>query len=354
MVEYAVTLVARVPAEIGPPTFAELGPLMPSSFSYDGCLNGSGMFEGTSNVRALNDDIKQRLRDPLHYPSEVWIWRNDALVWAGPVLGIRVADGQATITARCLLAYIEYMVVPNDRTFADVEQFEIIARLIDDWQNLDYGNFGLDVSEYLPPGATTSGVVRSLGVLGIEKHSVGEIINTFAGINNGFDWYLEPATRKIKFAHPRKGIDLSSSVFVEQGIEASEVSLSVAPGVVVTDAYGIGTGGDVSLSSHQEALDAQASFGRVSGVVEIDGAVDQTTLNDATLSFLNSRQTALIVPGGTIKPTPEADVPSFGLGDTISWSHDPGLGRITGAYRVASKKITVSQGGAERMEIQFE
>ena len=74
MADYSVVLVGRAPAQAAPPTFTELGPLVPTSFSYSDSLNVAGTFEGTTDVNALNDDIKQRLRDPLNYPSEVWVF----------------------------------------------------------------------------------------------------------------------------------------------------------------------------------------------------------------------------------------------------------------------------------------
>lgn len=353
MADYSVVLVARAPNMAAPPTFTELGPLLPTSFSYGNVLNGSGSFEGTTNVKAINDDVKTRLRDPLNFPSEVWVYRNSDIVWAGPVMGVKVANEIITINASGLLAYIDYMIIPSDKTFSATEQFEIAAELIDDWQNLDYGDFGLDVTEYLPPGATTSGVTRDLMVLGQEKHQVSAIIGNFIGLDNGFDWYAEPDTRNIKFANPSQGSDLTASVYIEQGIEQSEVALSVAPSVIASEAFGVGTGGASPLSSTLANTSLRSAFGRVGAVVAVDGAVDQSTLDDVTQGFLDNRQTALVVPGGTIKPTPEADVTSFGIGDLVNWSHDPGLGAITGQYRVALKKVNVDQGGTERMEVKF-
>ena len=52
-------------------------------------------------------------------------------------------------------------------------------------------------------------------------------------------------------------------------------------------------------------------------------------------------------------PIVGADVDDFGVGDTITYTFDAGLGQQTGTYRIVKRTITVAESGQETMAVEF-
>jgi len=348
MAIYSVVLVGRVPNAATPQTLTELGPLTPTSFSYTDVINAAGTFQCSTPASALNDDIKLRLRDPMNYPSEVWVYRDTVKVWAGPLMGVDVKNEIVTINASGLLAYVDYMVVEVDKNYSATDQFTIVTDLIDDWQVQAYGDFDIDTSS-----VGTSGTTRDLTIVGAERQTINAVLDSFIALDNGFDWYVNPSTRALVLASPQRGTDLSATYLIERGIKTGDIRLTVAPGIIVSEAFGVATGSNATINSDLSNTTVRQNFGRVAGVITADGDVDATTLADVTQGFLDARTTALIVPGGMVRDTDEASIATLEVGDTVSWTYDSGIGEITGAFRVGLKKVKVDAKGEELMEVKF-
>jgi hypothetical protein len=351
---YTISLAARVPAASGPPTLTEVDRLVADSFSYTDELNRPGAADLSCKISSLSSAVKARLINLAAFPSEVWIYRDSTMVWAGEIQ-TGVIDGQ-TLKLNCagLLGYTFRMGIEADVVYSGVDQFTIAQDLIDDAQALAYGNYGL-----ITTGIGTSGVVRDRRYLASELNSVGKRLQELAAVLDGFDMYVIPANRVVVLSYPSRGTDLSASVFLDKlNIDSASVAFSVAPDDLVTDVLGTGTGQDVNgtqvtITSQRSNATLRASYGRSWAGQNFDGVIVLSTLNSAGDGYLGARNGQFFQPGISIIPRVGAGPADFAVGDTLTYAFDAGLGMQTGLFRVGKRKVSVDASGKERMALDF-
>jgi len=347
MATYNVIAVQRTPQAATVPTLAELGPLS-ASIEYTDSLNESPEGKFGVNVDSLQDDIKASLLDPVAQPLEVWVYRDSVKVFAGPVVGGEIKDSILTLTCRGLEFYTAYMLVETAKTWSSIDQYTIATDVIDDWQAQTYGNYGIDTS-----AISTSGTTRSLAIPGDEEpRVVYEVLRDLSGLDNGFDWWVDPTDDELKLAAAR-GSDLSASVFLELGVKSSSIRFTVAPGWIASEVFATATGGATVITTSKSNTTLRNSWGRSGVGISMDDDPDATTLGDAAQSFLDARESVFFVPGPDLMPVAGVDVDDFGVGDTIAYTYDAGLGQQTGDYRIRKRRVTVGPEGQELMAVDF-
>lgn len=346
---YDLVAVARTPNQATGPTLAELGPLY-GTFTLTEVLDGPDELQVEVLVETLNEDIKVRLRDPLTYPLEVWLYRDGQIIFAGPVVGGTMRDSKLQMMSLGLLHYLRYMVLSTDYSVVATDQLTVVKDLIDSWQDQDYGDFGLVTSTM-----GTSGVTRDISLPGsTEPQIIYEVVYALGQANNGFDLWVDPSTREVAPFYPERGTDLSSSVFLERGIKSSEVRFSVGPGVVGSEFFGTATGpNSEALLSSASNTTVRSTFGRAGVALSIDLVDDQTLLDDFVTAYANARKTVLFSPGAELLPVAGADWEDFAVGDTVTYTFDAGLGTQTGAYRIAKRSLAVDASGTETIGVEF-
>lgn len=349
---YSVVAVARTPQAAAAPTLSELGPLV-GSFSWVETTRGAGSASVSVNADSLDDTIKARLRELGTNPVEVWVYRDSTKVFAGPVVSVGVQGPIVTLTCGDLLTYLAYMLVPTNKSWSATEQTTIVKTLIDDWQALSYGDFGLDTSSMASTGTT-----RTHDIAGAtEFPSVLEETLRLSQADNGFDIYIDPDTREVVIASPLRGSDLSTGVFLERGIGSSNLLISVAPGIAASEVYGVGTGPDLDppLASTGSDTDFREAFGRTGLATRYDPVVNQAMLDDLVARDAGLVAAQFFVPApNSLFQVSDGRYEDFGAGDIVTYSHDSGLGTHTGAYRVASRQMAVGADGTETMSVEFE
>ena len=349
MATYTAVAVRRTPAQAAGPTLTELGPLN-AVFTYSDALYEASEGVFVMDVDALGADIKQALRDLAAEPLEVWLYRDSNIVFAGPVLGGDIKDGALTLNCRGLEIYTAYMLVTTDTTYTAQDQHTIAKALVDDWQALDYGDFGIETATV---GA--SGTNRDLFIPGAtEPRMVYELLYEFGSVNNGFDWYIDPDTRELTLG--TRGNDLSASVFLERGVRSPDIGFAIGPGLLASEVSATGTnsGLETPLTTTVTNATLRASFGRCGFALTADGADTAGLLSDAATAALNDRSGGLFVPGPGLVPVAGAGVDDFGAGDTITYTFDAGLGQQTGSYRIGKRTVSVGSEGQETITVEFE
>ena len=347
MATYNVVAVQRTAQSSAVPTLAELGPLE-ASIEYTDILNEAPEGRFVMDVDSLQADIKTSLRDPIAQPLEVWVYRESTLVFKGPMVGGQLDAGMLTLTARGAEFYTAYMLVETAKTFAAVDQYTIATDLIDDWQVQTYGNYGLDTS-----AIGTSGTTRSLVIPGDEEpRVVYELLLEMAGVDNGFDWWVDPTDGELKLAAAR-GSDKSASVFLERGVISPAIRFTVAPGHIASEVYAASTGGATVLTTSKSNTSLRSAWGRAGVGISVDDDPDATTLGDAAQAYLDERDSTLFLPGPEMIPVAGAGVEDYNVGDSVTYAYDAGLGQQTGTYRLRRRKVTVGSDGQERMAVDF-
>ena len=350
IVTYELVVVARTPQPTGPPVLAEVDAVNWTGLSYTDELSRPQTLSAGCKVSTLPESVLSRLRQMRDLPSELWLYRNSRKVFAGPLLGWQVQGDALSLQARGLLHYLRYWLVTTDLTFTNVDQFTIGAQLVDHWQGLDYGHFGIDTSE-----VGLSGFTRDAAYLANELHNVGQRIGELGGRRNGFDAEVDPASRKLRFWHPTQGIDRSSEIiFDARSIASPNVQMSVAPGDLASEVLATGTGPEQAALYAVATNDAvRVTFGRVGLSANFDLVSVQGTLDDHAQGLLDSVDDALFYPGPDLAVFPDTDLSSYGVGDRVGYSYDAQLGLQTGTFRVAKRAVTVAGSGRERVAVEF-
>ena len=346
MATYNIVAVQRTPAQLVGPTLAELGPLE-ASFSYTDQLNEAPEATLVLDTDGVQEDIKDSLRDLLAQPLEVIIYRDSVGVFQGPVVGGNIVNTELTLDCRGLEFYTAYMVVETDKTFTTIDEFTIFKELVDDWQNQDYGDYGIDTVS-----VGTSGTTRTYAIPGAtETRNLYEQLIDIA-YEWGYDWYVDPDTRELTLGV--RGSDKSATVFLERGVQSANVEFGIPPGSLVSELYALGTAsGESPLTTTKTDTAVRNTFGRVGLPVTFDGADDATNLSDAADAYIADRGSAYFAPGPAIVPITGAGVDDFNVGDTVTYTFDAGIGQTTGAWRVRKRTVSVDPTGKESMQVEF-
>ena len=353
MAVFEVVLVNRIPAITGAPTLTVVNRLVVDTISYTEELNRPGTATLSCPVQSLSSDVKARLVDLAANPSEVWIYADSTLAWAGEIQTLQMQGQNVTLNCVGLLGYTFRMGVIADLTYAATDQFTIAAGLINQWQAQTYGNYGIDTST-----VGTSGVVRDRVYLRNELHNVGQRLSELGAVLDGFDIKVDPSTRKLVLTYPVSGTDLSASVFLdERNIDSASIAVSVAPADLVSDVAATGTatstgGTNTTLYSARSTSSVQTSYGRSWDSTTFDGVSVQATLDGHADAYLQARSKQLLQPGLTVVARVGSNVGDFHAGDTISYNYDAGLGLQTTTLRVAKLTVSVDSAGKQRLQVE--
>lgn len=354
MTALSASIVARVPASSGPPALVEVDRLVFDELTYIDELNRPGSATLGCPIQSLSSAAKERLAALHTFPSEVWVYRGSTLAWAGELQTLALQGQVVNLGCAGLLGYTFRMGVTSTLTFSADDQFAIAAGLVDHWQNLAYGNYGIDTSS-----VGTSGVVRDREYLRDELHNIGTRLAELGAVNNGFDMHVNAATRALVLSSPTRGTDLSGSVFFdERNIDSAGVALSVTPEDLVTDVSVTGTRetatGENSVTYADRAnTGLRATYGRSWSGQNFQNVTVAETVEGHGDAYLDARSTTLFQPGVSLVPRVGADVGDFGPGDLVSYSYDAGLGRQSGTYRISKVMVSVDSDGKQRIGVEF-
>ena len=346
MATYEIVAVGRTPQQLTGPTLAELGPLR-GAFSLTETLNDAGEFSINVNMGTLTSDIKTRLRDLADTPMEIWVYRDSVAIFKGPVVGGNINNDNVSMTARGLLFYLYYMLVETDKTWNNIDTYTIAAEMVDDWQDQDYGNYGVSTVS-----VGTSGTTRDHFIAGAtESPRVFDSVKAFA--EGVFDFWVDPTDRELNFG--AKGSDKSATVFLERGIQSPNIQFSVAPDYLASEVYATGTGPDVdpALTVTKSNTTLRQAFGRVGMGITHDPVKDSDHLDDLAQADLDDRGAMYFKPGPGMIPVPDADWDDFETGDLVTFTHDAGLGQVSGTYKLGKRTLTVGNNGQEMISVEF-
>ncbi len=353
-VQYELVCMARIPQTTGPPLLLAVDPIDWTGLSYTDELSKPQQLQAGCQISGLTDAVVQRLRNLDELATELWLYRLGKLVFAGPLLGWQVQGETLTFNASGLLAYLKMMVIQQDLVFSQVDQFTMAHTMVDQWQNLDYGNFGIDTST-----PSLSGVLRDGTYLQKELHNVQQRVTELGARQNGFDVSVDPSSRRFTLDYPIKGVDRSSGedaiVFDDRNVTSPNIVASAAPGDVASEGYGTGTnsgaGGD-TIFSVASNLELRSRYGRSAVTATFDGVSQQDTLDAYTQGLIDARGNVLLVPGPNVRVTPDSDLGGYDVGDTVSYQLHSRLS-VAGAFRIRKRQVTVSKTGQESTSIQF-
>jgi hypothetical protein len=343
---WEAALVAVTPASSGPPTYTELCGFQWKSLTLLEELAGPGMCTLGVEVDTIEAVGKTRLLNLAITPAELWIRRTTgptatSIVFAGPITSCHIVDRNATITAPGLLAYLGYWLRDSDFTASNVDQATIVQQLVDQWQAQAYGNDGIVTTALTP-----TGVLRTLNLLGVDGKYIDAVVTTMGQRDNGFDLTINPTTRQLLMWSPRKGNDLTASVFLDRrSIASPDVSWTVAPGQVGSEVFASSSSDTgVTLTSIKSNPTLRATFGRAYVSRQYDDISVQATLDDYATRTITDVGAQHFTVAPKLIPVTGFGYGDFATGDLVTYDYDAGLGQQTFPIRVASIETTLDDG----------
>lgn len=349
MATYDVILVRRTPQSASAPTLVAMGPIKWTSLTVTKECGGAGSIDVTATVDSLDSVTKPSLIDLRSSPCEIWCYRDAVLIHAGPLLGYRIRERSIQFAGAGLLAYLGYMVRTTAYSATAADQSAIVKALIDDYQALTYGNFGLVTSTL---GAT--GIPRDLTLLAADLKQIDRVITDMGTSNNGFDLEADPLTRGLLIHSPRQGADLSATVIIDQRSIGDPVySQFVGPGQLASDvAVSSSSSAGGSLVSPAANTTTRQSFGRVMMTSTFQDISAQSALDDHAQRFVDDNSSPLSATTPGLLAVPGFAYGDFNVGDIIAYQYDAGLGMQSFNLRVKTFATTLDD-GEERFTVGF-
>lgn len=352
--EYVVSVSSRANVDSGAPTITEIGEVTPvGNLTYADVLNDDGNADLSVEPEGVTQDIADRLVDLRRFPCELNIYRDALVAWRGPLLSCQLQGPTLTLKARGLLYYTRYMTLEADLVYATAtDQYTIGKGLVDAYQALTRGNYGIDTST-----VGTSGVTRIRHYLYQEGQNVRQRLAELGMVDNGFDFWVDPVTRKLTFAAAR-GSDLSMSVYADaSNIINPNAFWSVGPEDIASHAIGVGTDPAgvgsllIGLASNNDVRD---TWGRATTFVNATDIGEQASINDLAQRTVDARAEQFFNPGPSIFPVADSEPSDFNVGDRINYTIKIGnLGTVNIMRRVRSRSVTVTEDGNEDMSIEL-
>lgn len=350
---YEAILVQRTPQQSAGPTLTEIDEIIiKERLAWSTELIGDGGFISFAlEPDQQSQDIKDVLINIAETACEIKLYRNGVAVQAGPIIGVQTQGPTLNIVCRALGYYFKYMFIVTDLIYAAVDQYTIGKALVDQWQALDYGNFGVDTS-----GIGAAGLNRTITYYADEAPNVLKKIEQLADNLNGFEFYVDPTNRDLVFTD-RRGSDKSTSVILDsRAIVSPNTHFSVAFEDYANHAIAIGANQDETTTVIGTKINAaaMAKWGRAGAAISVDGVTQQSTIDDYAQSLVNTADHLHFIPGaGSAFPVLGALVDDFDVGDTITWIYNYGLGSITLQRDVYRRIVKIDGAGTETMSLEF-
>lgn len=350
--KYELVCVARIPQASGPPALLEVDPIDWTGITITEELNKPSTLSIETKFTKLTNEVLNRFRNPDELATEIWLNRNGKRIFAGPLLGVNATNEGLTLEAKDILAYTAMWIIEDDIAYKDREQFEIVADLVNRWQTTTYGNFGL-VTTDIPP----SGVLRSKNYFKKEMTQVYKAIEDMGKTVDGFDFSVDPVSRRLRLHYPERGTDRSTGedaiVFDSRNVSSETVTFSVGPSDLASDSFGSATQTDEAvLYSQWFNEELRTRYGRTAYGSTYDSAKDQSSLDLYTEAGGRARSRTLYIPGPNTRVTPDADINNYEVGDWVSYTMHNKLNAL-GAFRLRKRTTAVADTGKENVSVEF-
>lgn len=291
-------------------------------------------------------------RDNVSDRHEAVITRNGQVVWCGPILTVdepppkKGSPHLVAFGGEGLWHYSHRWFVTSTLNFNDVDQFTIARTLINHHQNKAGGDFGIETS-----GSETSGVLRDRTYLGYEQKNIGSSVEELAEVENGFDFEIDPGTRRFVPHYPEKGSRKPDLIWDERTIRAIHRRIDGTKQASQVRGIGAGEADSMLRFALQDAaavdtyLLTQATYTNKS--VSVAATLQDHVRRELAL-FKNSPETIALTVS-----TSEPEVFSYQVGDTGQVRYPSSYEPINRFMRLVGRDI-VWEAGEEQAVLYVE
>lgn len=286
---------------------------------------------------------KEILEAGLH---EIWIWRNDALVKAGPLWNVspNSGEGDMNCSGTDLLDYFDVLRVNAYAKYAAMDQFDVVEQLLITAQAQAGGDYRIT-------GPTnSSGIVVNRLYQESDGKYVLEAVTDIANEADGFDFWVDPASRRFMAFYPRLSRDLGLRLEYPAGIKSYSANY-----------FGKWMRNDVKLlgpynrTATAIATTSRTTYGLRQLVESYTDAPDPTALNAKASYTRDLRQAVKVSPNISLEPSylNIFDSNTVRLGDMIQVVIDDGYVQFNEKLRLIGFQVTVGQPGQESVVLYF-
>ena len=315
-----------------------------NDFSYWWELNRAGGCTVAFNI----DDTKFDLDNFFPARHFIDIFRNNSKIWSGiyTVANGNIDDITGILTAKFegyLWLLKKMFISPSGKTFTSEDMGTILWTLIDDFQNLPNGDYGL-----------TSGSIST----GIDKD------RTYAPFKNVYDAFLQ-------MSEVQNGADFEITedkvlnVYTSQGKRLNHVfeygknieritGFNINANDLVNNAYAIGSGeGDDLLYSVAHDVQSQELYGLMQDTRLHSDVVLIDTLTEHAKNWVDEYRNMVEIYALDVKASPDPTLKSYGIGDEIRVVINKGYLNIDTYKRIKKLTVSVNSEGKETVSVEF-
>jgi len=316
-----------------------------STFSYFFELNRPGAANINLNVDTSGKFTSENLAAGRSYLD---IYRNGSLVWSGIMLNPGGTLGKDTGTVT--LKFMGYLWLLNKmhvsasiKEFSDTEQGSILWTLLNDYQSLPNGDFGIT------EGNVTTGVTRDRTYQPFKN--LYQAFMEMTEVVNGCDIEITPS--KVFNAYLKKGKRLKHIFEYGRNIEELDFSFDIYDFANCVYALGSGEGEDL-LYSVAHNTQSQELYGMLQEVKVFSDVVLVNTLTEHAKQAISEfgQQTAIF--SALMKSGNDPSLFGYSVGDEVRVKANKGIININTYKRIKKIDISVDNVGHERARVDFQ
>lgn len=190
--------------------------------ALDDYIGKTGRMTGTVPIpnRAMAERARRAI---LPGRTGVWVERGRDLWWGGVLWTLALASDDrgrlgAQIQAGGWESYLYRRLLYDTQIAEQVDQFDIARGLVDYAQNTTGGDIGITYE------SDPSGVARDRTFLRYDLHSIGDLLDDLAAVENGFEWRIASfrdtdgrRVKRLQLGHPTISTGASEIVLDHPG-----------------------------------------------------------------------------------------------------------------------------------------
>jgi len=282
--------------------------------------------------------------------TEVWLYRGDVLIFAGPLWQVTGGSEENILhlTANGLLSYLQYRFIDYDRLFLSTTSGGGIAQfLIEQTQLKGGGDLRITYG-----GATTTALGYRVQVLRREyKPILAQIEELSDNEVTGFDYRISPD--RVFAATPEFGHLVPGAL--EWGVNVSTYTLPIFGSTIRNNIAVHGPGeGESQLIGLAHSTPSIDTYGLMEGTEDFGSAGNQSQVNTRAQRVIADRKDPLCTPGLTIHGRPTDFIGQYLPGDTTRIVINNGYDQYDNILRITGYQLTVGANDQEAINVYID
>lgn len=286
------------------------------------------------------------LRHPMVSPTtlsaginEIWAYRNNKLVYAGPLWDMDINDSRISCTSEGLESYFETRRIQNDVSY-NVGRGSIVMDMINKSQLLPEGQLGIVA------GKIDTVPALAIKYWGNEGRYIADTIQELSE-EGQFDYEIDSATRAVNITYPKKSVTSRSRLIYPGSI--TNYQLQINGKWALNDIFVRGNG-----TFRNPVIDTtrRTKYGLRQGTMTNSNLKSVTQLSNWANGLIDLHKEARWVPTLTIDPSVvnpfEGDI---SYGEIIRVVINEGWIDFDGQMRLSGWQVTVDKSGAETFNL---